>query len=256
MSIIGPDNFIFYVIQYKPSGYNEKIEFLCLNDRIKDLKYEEIENEKPYYKTEIYYFNRINNQSNYIISYGNKKIKQILNQNFTFQDKLICFSQIDLTVYEKFKLYKKFIEKIKPNSNDLEILLYTNCMDLFGKTKIDFLLFIEVVNYFQLMKYDNYIDNLLELLTQSEIDEINIDALNKLKEKYLSLFEEFNSEDSKENVQKGLLIIKFYLYLCLDFDKFEPYYNTMISNKGKMEYINIIISKNKTIERLFIIKKL
>ena len=56
MSITEPDNFIFYVIQYKPSRYNEKIEFFYHNNKIEDLKYEEIENEKKDYKTGIYYF--------------------------------------------------------------------------------------------------------------------------------------------------------------------------------------------------------
>ena len=129
-------------------------------------------------------------------------------------------------------------------------------MDLFEKIKIDFLLFIELINYFNINKYDNYIDNLLELLTQSEIDEINVDELNKFKKKYLSLFEKFTCEDSNENVQKGLLIIKIYLYLCLDYDKFENYYNKIILNEKKKEFINLIISKNKTIERLFITKKI
>ena len=252
-------SFIFYVIQYQPEN-NLKLEFSFEDEIINDLYCKKIENEKSDYLTEIYYFKR-NQNSNFKVTYGNNQVIQILNNSFIFLDKPICYSQIKLSTFEKFKIYKKFIEKFFPDSKEILDLLYYTCINLFSNIKMDFVLIMEIIVYLNEKKNQSKLIFLLSLVGQFEIDDINMAELNNSKEKYLDLINTFDIEKiniskiNSENfiIEKGKIIIMIYLYICLDFPKFHTFYKT---NHKSKELILEIITKNKTIENIYISNKI
>ena len=250
-------SFCFYAIQYQPEK-NLKLEFSFEDEIINDLYCEKMESEKKDYLTEIYYFKR--NKNNIVkVSYGNNQVFQDLNYNFIFNDNKICYSQIQLSLLEKFLIYKKFLEKILTDPKEMLNLLYINCIDLFSNVKMDFVLIIEIIVYLNEIKDERKLITLFTLISQFEIDDIDLLELNQSKEKSFTLLNTFNfdnidiSKINSDNVVKGKIIIMIYLYICLDFPKFKQFYD---NNYRKKNSINKIISNNKTIENRFIIENL
>ncbi len=254
-----PNTFGFYVIQYQPKN-NLKLKFSFEDEIINNLYCEKIEHEKKDFLTEIYYFKRYQ-KTNFKVTYGNNQVIQILKHTFIFLDKPICYSQIQLSLLEKYKIFKKFLEKVLPDSKEMLNLLYINCIDLFSSLEMDFVLTMEIIVYLNEMKDDMKLITIFTLISEYELDEIDIIELNQSKEKYFDLIHTFNIENidiSKINtdehiIEKGKVIIMIYLYICLDYPKFKEFYENNHKNK---EIIYKIISNNKTIENRFIMENL
>ena len=252
-----PKNFIFYVTQFKETFQESELKFYMDGKQIKTENYE-CERKKNNIISKIYYFQRISEEGKVKITYKNKEDEQKLIENFLFDHKLLSYSQIELSYYEMFTLYKEFIIKI--NSPKLKQMLYENSMALFAKKSIDFLLIMDLLEYYSNNEQKREI--IFSLVNTQNFCEININELNLKKDLYLKIIENYQPEKydiSKINqshpIEYGQIIVMLYLYICLDFDKFEIYYNKHKFDKKKKKIMYYIITQNKTIEYLFIIQK-
>ncbi len=256
-----PKNFIFYVIQFKETFHESELKFYMDGKEIKTENYE-CERKKNNIKnniiSKIYYFQRISQEGKVKITYKNKEDEQKLIENFLYDQKLLSYSQIELSYYEKFILYKEFIIKI--NSPKLKQMLYENSMTLFTKKSMDFLLIMDLLEYYSNNEQKRGV--IFSLVNTQNFFEINYNELNLKRDLYLKIIEYYQPEKydiSKINQshpnEYGQLIVMLYLYICLDFDKFEIYYNKHKFDKKKKKIIYYIITHNKTTEYLFIIQK-
>ena len=243
MSIIeNPSNFIYYGIKYKKLFKKEELKFKWGNNQISDLKYEIIgkDNLDKEDSTIVFYFQKNSDTNILEIINKNKQIKETIMSNFLFNIKLLNYSEIELSDYEQFKIYKQFIDIISPSSIELKQLLYDNCRNGINLETTDFILILELIDYYKGVN-NKIVSTLFSSIPKNKNQIINKVELFNNKERYLKLIKEYQSEKyniskfkSDNNLkEKGIVIMMIYLYICLDFNKFMNYYSLKFDKKIK-----------------------
>ena len=185
-----PEELLFFIFRLKEESKDQKLN-VKLDDKTeltiesKDLEKETNEN----YITRIIYF-KITKGKNYLITFGTKT--RTLNYNnelqFIYDDILKDSSIIEMSFFEKFKSYKKFVE----NSNipNLLNIFYNDSFKLCLKPSIHFLIFLDILQHFkeQSEKTNKLFRN---FALASKFNDFNIDELKELdnKYKYIELIE-------------------------------------------------------------------
>ena len=136
-----PENFIYYVKKIKDHSESIKIKWTIDAENIipdhEDLEKENNENCIP----RIYYFQKDENKKSLLLTSGSKTFTLILNnKNFIFDSEQI--SNDEMSLYEKFTFYKKFVEKLSSSSPNIKKIFYKDCLKLCSNQNINFLIFL------------------------------------------------------------------------------------------------------------------
>ena len=146
---MNPEQFIYYVIRIKDSPEYPKFVVKWDEHKNEIKEFEDLEKENNYI-TRIYYFKKPESKNYLSLSFGNQSSElNLMGKNFIFDDYKISFSNIEMSLYEKFKAYKMFIEKQSSSSPKIRDLFYEDCYKLCLKTPIDFLIFIETIIHYK-----------------------------------------------------------------------------------------------------------
>ena len=250
-----PEQFIYYVIRIKDSPEYPKFVVKWDEQKNEIKEFEDLEKENNYI-TRIYYFKKPESKNYLSLSFGNQSSElNLMGKNFIFDDYKISFSNIEMSLYEKFKAYKMFIEKKSSSSPKIRDLFYEDCYKLCLKTPIDFLIFIETLIHYK--SNDEKVNKLfLHLADSSEFYNLNIETLRNSGRDYIEIIENLsknqNLEKKKEN---GIEIVLMILYICLSYeDKFTNFYEN--SKKQNKKNVCQILNKIQSVEELFINKNL
>ncbi len=251
IEIDNPKAYAFFIVKFKPTFEENELQFFYDNNEIqlKEYECEKVEN----YKIKIIFFQKISSSRKFYIKY--KSIKQNLDNsiNFFFNTPILSYSQLELSDSEEFRLYHNFVNEIK--SDSLIELFYTNATLNFGKKKINLYIALELLTHYK--NDEKYIEVIYSMITITNKYSIDMYQLNKSKEKWIQFVEVFDKIEllSEDQVNKGKIILMIFLYICLDYDKFNKFYEKNKNDKKKKEEMYRIIGLNKTIEHLFIVEK-
>ena len=141
---------LFFVLKLK----KDSIDKICnvIDEKKKQILSESIDLEKQRNENfiiRIIYFKKITNKNSYLISFGTKK--NIINYNnesqFLYDDIIKDSSIIEMSIFEKFKFYKIFVENSGlPN---LINTFYNDSFKLCLKNTIHLLIFLDVLEHFK-----------------------------------------------------------------------------------------------------------
>ncbi len=184
------EKLLFFIIRLKEESKEQKLN-VKLEDRTeltiesKDLEKETNEN----YITRIIYF-KIIREKKYLITFGTKTSSLNYNNElqFIYDDNIKDSSIIEMSIFEKFKSYKKFVKKSDiPN---LLNIFYNDSIKLCQKLSIHLLIFLDILQHFkeQEEKTNKLFRN---FALTSKFNDFNIDELKELdnKYKYIELIE-------------------------------------------------------------------
>ena len=250
-----PENFLYYVKKIKDHSESIKISWTkdAKNGIIPDHEDLVKENNENYIPR-IYYFQKDENKKSLLLTSGSKTFTLILNnKNFIFDSEQI--SNDEMSLYEKFTFYKKFVEKLSSSSPTIKKIFYEDCLQLCLNKNINFLIFLDTLEYYKNEEKES--DNLFKnLSTCSNFDNFNVETLKNQKTDYIELIEKFTKNKNLslegKNEDKGKLMTMIILYVCLSFEnKFINYYNN--NNKNKIDYF---LNRIQIVEELFIENKI
>ena len=254
-----PEELLFFIFRLKEEAKDQKLN-VKLDDKTeltiesKDLEKETNEN----FITRIVYFKIIKGK-NYLITFGTKTSSLNYNNElqFIYDDNIKDSSIIEMSFFEKFKSYKKFVEN-SGNPNLLNIF-YNDSFKLCLKPSIHFLIFLDILQHFkeQSEKTNKLFRNFAQV---TKFNNFNINELKELdnKYKYIELIESLTQNQNlslkSKNEDRGKVMVMIFLYVCLSYeDKFINFYN---KNKTDKKEIYNIISQIQIIEKIFIEKKI
>ena len=256
-----PEELLYYIIRIKDA--DKQIKFSVCWDTpkreeiipdFKDLRKENNEN----YTTRIYYFKKNDQKIQITLTLGPKSfnLNNInFDQIFHYNDWEKMFSIIEISLYEKFKSYKQFVEMLSSASPKLKDIFYEDCIKLCSNN-LNFLIFLDTLEYYK--NNEKQSNKLFVKLSQcSQFDNFDIKMLQNSGKNYIELIEYFtqnknlNSQNNEDKGKKRALII---IYMCLSFeDKFKQYYH---NNKKDEKSINYELNQIQSVEELYIEKKI
>ena len=229
IEIDNPKAYAFFIVKFKPTFEENELQFFYDNNEIQKKEYEceKVEN----YKIKIIFFQKISSSRKLYIKY--KSIKQNLDNsiNFFFNTPILSYSQLELSDSEEFRLYNNFVNEIK--SDSLIELFYTNATLNFGKKKTNLYIALELLTHYK--NDEKYIEVIYSMITITNKYSIDMYQLNKSKEKWIQFVEVFDKIEllSEDQVNKGKIILMIFLYICLDYDKFNKFYEKNKNDKKK-----------------------
>ena len=256
-----PEELLYYIIRRKDD--DKQIKFSVCWDTpkreeiipdFKDLRKENNEN----YTTRIYYFKKNDQKIQITLTLGPKSfnLNNInFDQIFHYNDWPKIFSIIEMSLYEKYKSYKQFVEMLSSASPKLKEIFYEDCVKLCSNN-LNFLIFLDTLEYYK--NNEKLSNKLFVYLSQcSQFDNFDIKMLQNSEKNYIELIEYFtqnknlNSQNNEDKGKKRALII---IYMCLSFeDKFKQYYH---NNKKDKKSINYELNQIQSVEELYIEKKI
>ena len=252
-----PEELLFYIINIREE-LKKKYNIIYTDDDKREVTIysEELEKENnENYITIIFYFKKVNSNKSFIFHYDSKSyiINNNNDQNFLYDDKLKDYSIIEISNYEKFKFYKKFVDKY--STSNLKEILYRDSYNICQKSPINFLFFLQILEYYK--ENEEKTNKLFSnFFLSSKLDNIDINELNN--KKYIELIELFikneNINFKGNNEEKGKLNVMILLYFSLSFE--DKFINFLKSNENNKEQIYNVLNKIEVIEELFIEKKL
>ena len=146
-----PEELLFYLITIKEE-IKKKYNIIYTDDEKKEVTIHSEELEKDNnenYITIIFYFKKVKSNKSFIFKYGSKSfiINNNNNNNFLYDDTLKDYSIIELSNYEKFNFYKKFVEKY--SISNLKEILYEDSHKICQKSPINLLFFLQILEYYK-----------------------------------------------------------------------------------------------------------
>ena len=253
-----PDELLFFIVRFKEDLKEQKLNVLLsdkkeLNIESKDLEKERNEN----FITRIIYFKKEKGKNSYLLTFGTKIFTLLYNNDlqFLYDDNIKSSTIIEMSIFEKFKGYKKFVE----NSGVPNLIntFYNDSFKLCLKPSIHFLIFLNVLEHFkeQPEKTNKLFKNISLV---SKFNNFKIEEMKETDNKYIELIESLTQNQNvnlkSKYEEKGKLMVIIFLYVSLSYeDKFITFYNKY--KKDKKEIYNII-NQIQIIEHLFIEKKL
>ena len=122
------DNLLFYVLRIKEDSIKNNLKFSIYYENLKkEFNFYELNKEiNENYITRIFYFDRIKGKKSFLLKIGSIIATIDYNEDLKFQYKNYPkdYSLIEMSILEKFKSYKKFVEK--SCFSDLENIFYND----------------------------------------------------------------------------------------------------------------------------------
>ena len=145
-----PEELLFFIVRFTEDLKEQKLNVLLsdkkeLNIESKDLEKERNEN----FITRIIYFKKERGKNSYLLTFGTKTFTLLYNNDlqFLYDDNIKSSTIIEMSIFEKFKGYKKFVE----NSGVPNLIntFYNDSFKLCLKSSIHFLIFLDVLDHFK-----------------------------------------------------------------------------------------------------------